>query len=334
MAEQKSFVVGIGGYKRMILLTVVGVATIIYGYWQESSSSDALQEVGAKLGLQFVQNHYGGQLRGHVDEIDITVNTTSENSQGDSKHFTDFQIDALGQPDARILGAHKMQSVIDSMTDLVQGTEYLNTGDKEFDDDVLIAGDLQVMLARLDAEARTALKAATDAGWKLENRRWTVRKSGLMNDPQKIESILESGIAAARALAWNSEVEVGIQDRAENDPVPGVREVANGILERQPARTESTVTLENASKLLNDLDESRSLEAALVLSSAGNASDDVKVRLLSAFYTHERKAEVIVALGKVGGSFEASILSTVDDEHRQLAQKAISEIEQRLETKE
>ena len=46
----------------------------------------------------------------------------------------------------------------------------------------------------------------------------------------------------------------------------------------------------------------------------------------------ERSEETIPALGKIGGDFEAMMLSTIDDERKELAQKAIAEIEQRLQS--
>ena len=66
-------------------------------------------------------------------------------------------------------------------------------------DGVLVAGDPGEMAAHLDDEARAAVLAAADAGWTLEDGTWRARKSGRMVRATKIRSILDLGMAAARA---------------------------------------------------------------------------------------------------------------------------------------
>jgi hypothetical protein len=324
MSNSKSYVEIMSGPKRLTLLILAAVVILVWMRWDDRSSVNALKEVSAKLGFSFVEKGKRAEMMGVVDGVNVHIKTTAENSGGDLRWFTDFELRDIDQPDGRIMPASMRQSVID----YVAGAESLSTGDEDFDNAVLVAGDLQEMIGLLNSDARLAIKAATEWGWEFNEGMWTVRRSGRMTNPDKIESILDLGIAAANALRSDVEVEEAIRRRAENDPNQGVREIAQGILDQN----RTVVTLENADELLNDLYGPSSLDAALLLVREGKSHENIILRISSAVLAKERSEETIPALGKIGGDFEAMMLSTIDDERKELAQKAIAEIEQRLQS--
>ena len=140
------------------------------------------------------------------------------------------------------------------------------------------------------------------------------------------EAVLELGIAAAGALSLDVEVEDAIRRQAKNDPVHGVRVRAQALLGQIPANA----TRQNSDDLLHAPYDTSSLDAALLSARDGNAGESNRSRILSAVLANVRIEETIPALGKIGGLFEADMLSTIDDERQELAQKAIAEINHRL----
>ena len=322
MSNSKSFVEIMGGPKRLALLTLATVAIIVWIQWDNQSSVNALEEVSAKLKFSFVDKGKRAEVTGVIDGFNVRIKTTTDNTGGDVRWFTDYELTSIDQPGGKILPASMRQSVIDSVT----GSEYITTGDEDFDNEVLVAGDKQEMLGLLNADARLAIKSATEWGWELNEGIWTVRRSGRMTNPDMIISILDLGVAAANALRTDPEDDEAIRQQA--DPIEGVGTGAQGILDQNP----TVVTLENADELLDDLYGPSSLDAALLLVREGRSHENIIVRLTSAVLAKERSEETIPALGKIGGDFEAAMLSTIDDDRKDLAQKAIAEIEQRLQS--
>ena len=136
-----------------------------------------------------------------------------------------------------------------------------------------------------------------------------------MTNPDKIISILDLGVAAANALRSDLEVDETIRQQA--DPIEGVGTGAQGILDQNP----TVVTVENADELLAKLYGPASLDAALLLVREGRSHENIIVRITSAVLARERSEETIPALGKIGGDFEAAMLSTIDDDRKDLAHK-------------
>lgn len=303
------------------MLALAAVAIVVWIRWDDSSSVNALEEVSAKLNLSFVEKGKRAEVMGVVDGVDVRIKTTTDNTGGEVRWFTDYELGGIDQPGGRILPASMRQSVID----YVAGSEYLSTGDEDFDNDVLVAGDLQEMKSLLNADARLAIKTATEWGWELNEGIWTVRRSGRMTNPDKIISILELGIAAANTLRSDLELDEAIRKQADSIEVEGTG--SQGISDQNP----TIVTLENADELLDDLYGPLSLDAALLLVSEGRSHENIILRITSAVLAKERPEETIPAIGKIGGEFEAAMLSTIDDDRKDLAQKAIAEIEQRLQ---
>ena len=219
-----------GGPKRLAMLVFGAMAAIVLIRWDGWRSAEALEEIGSRLNLVFVQKGQRAEVSGVVDGVDVRIRTTTDNSGGDVRWFTDFELDAFDQPEARI----RAVSIRQSMIDYVQNGEYVSTGDNDFDDAVLVSGDLEEMIARLDVAARFAVKNATDTGWELKNGMWKLRKSGRMTNAENIQSVLELGIVAANALSLDMEVEDAIHQQAKNDPVQGVRVRAQAFLRSSP----------------------------------------------------------------------------------------------------
>lgn len=338
MGERKSAAKPAPKVWRHVLLAVAVIVAIGLGrwvtHWKIDASGDAMAEVASELGLQVHQKGRKHQLRGRIDDIDIAVGTMSEHVAGDIRYFTDFEVRAPDQPAGRIVGAGLRQKVIAGM----KGEESLVTGDPAFDKAVYLAGDPATLLAHLDPEARSAVIAATEAGWGFEDFTWSARESGRVTSAQKIGELLDSGLAAARALRLTGDEPAALRERAENDPVAGVRAAAAAAAAQEMSADAPTasvsavpepVTPENALEALDEYYTPRALEAALILAEAGDDRQDVRSRLSMAIMTRERIAESIEALAKVGGPGEVRVLGSVFGEHEAAAKAAVAEIEAR-----
>jgi hypothetical protein len=304
MADQGSILQKLGGVRRVAIMAALFAAGAGFYHWQNSGAGDALREVGEEFGLEVQENGQRRLLRGSVDDMGIEVRTTIDNVGGESRWFTDYAVTAPGQPSGRIVGASLRQKAIGAMQD----SEWLDTGDAAFDDAVLVAGDPTEIAAHLDDEARVAILAAADAGWTLEDGTWRARKSGRMVRATKIRSILDLGMAAARATQRN------------DDPA------ASGVV---AFNSQEPLTPENAPEVLAELNTPRSLDAALLLASDDRHRQEVRNRLLSAVFAEDRLDEVIPVLGEIGGPVEIAVLSSVQGEHEAAAQAAVAAIEAR-----
>lgn len=316
MAERKSVLDSFGGTRGVIVLAIgFVVATSLYR-WQTVGSGNAMQEVGAELGLQVFKEGQRWQLSGRIQDIGITVKTTTENLAGDTQWYTDFKLYAPDQPHGRIVGASFRQKAIGGM----QGSEWLSTGDTDFDAAVLVEGDPTVMLAHLDAEARAAIIAATDAGWILEDVTWVAREPGRVTSAEKIHSLLDLGLSAARATRLD-----GVRDAAA-----AVLEGGENVLPGNTGDLPDSVTRANALEALAEVNTPRSLEAAIRLARDGDDRQEVRNRLVSAVFANDRMDEVIGVLGEIGGQLEIAVLNSVKGQHEEAAKTAIAAIEKRL----
>ncbi|WPL16962.1 hypothetical protein Thiowin_01944 [Thiorhodovibrio winogradskyi] len=336
MGERKSNVKSLASVRRIVLLSIAVIVAIGLGswvtHWKIDASGDAMAEVASELGLQVHQKGRKHQLRGRIEDIDIVVGTTSERLAGDIKYFTDFEIRAPDQPTGRIVAAGLRQKVIAGM----KGAKSLVTGDAAFDEAVFLEGNPASLLAHLDAEARSAVIAATEAGWALEDFTWSARESGRVTSAKKIGALLDTGLAAARALRFEGDQNAALRERAEKDPLPGVRaaavaaqEISANALTDTVSTAPEPVTLENALEALDEYYTPRSLEAALIMAAAGDDRQDVRSRLSMAIMTRERTEESIEALAKIGGPGDVRVLNSVFGEHEAAAKAAVAEIEAR-----
>lgn len=332
MGEGKSAGKAFGGVRRIALLSVGLIVGMGLYYWQISASGDAMTEVASQLGLKVYQEGRRYELRGRIDEIGVAVDTTAENLAGDTRWYTDFKLYAPDQPYGRIVGASLRQKAIGGMT----GAERLSTGDESFDEAVFVEGEPATMLAHLDAEARAAVIAATEAGWELDRFTWSARESGRVTNAKKMRTLLDAGLAAARALRLADDEGAALAERAEQDPSPGVRAAAEAAQNggspgwtSTAADSDEPVTAENALDALAELTTPRSLEAALLLATQGDDRQAVRTRLIGAIFAEERIDEVAEALAKIGGPVEGAVLQSVSGQHEAAAKEAIAAIRAR-----
>ncbi|MDF1825049.1 MAG: hypothetical protein P1U68_10430 [Verrucomicrobiales bacterium] len=317
MKEEHTVLETLGGPRRVALL----LAGLVFGgglyHWLTSESGNAMREVAMELGLEYEEVSQRRKLRGRIDDIGVAVETTTENRGGDTKWFTDFKLYAPDQPHGRIVGAGIRQKLIGGMKD----SEWLDTGDADFDKAVLVEGEPGDLLPRLNAGTRPAILAATDAGWTLDGVTWQLRKSGRVTSADTIRSLLKVGLEAAEAmrLAENA------QDVAE--PMTDGSATAAAVGEEESAG--EPVTPENAMEALDEYYTPRSLEAALLLAGKGDFREDVRTRLKNAILSRERTDEVIQVLGEAGGPLEIPLLNSVTGEHKEAAKQAIAAIEAR-----
>ncbi|MEC5128719.1 hypothetical protein VSU19_18300 [Verrucomicrobiales bacterium BCK34] len=317
MNENQTVLETLGGPRRVALL----LAGLVFGggfyHWLTSESGNAMREVGIELGLEYEEVSQRRKLRGRIDDIGVAVDTTAENRGGDTKWFTDFKLYAPDQPHGRIVGAGIRERLIGGM----KKSEWLDTGDADFDKAVLIEGAPGDLLPRLNAGTRSAILAATDAGWTLEGVTWQVRKSGRMTSADKIRSLLKVGLEAAKAMR------VVESARDVTEPVTGGSATAATVAEEE--RAGEPITPENAMEALDEYYTPRSLEAALFLAGKGDFREDVRTRLKTAILSRDRTDEIIKVLGEAGGPLEIPLLNSVTGEHEEAAKEAVAAIETR-----
>ncbi|MEZ5584126.1 MAG: hypothetical protein R3F37_16515 [Candidatus Competibacteraceae bacterium] len=92
MSKQKSILASFGGVRGVALMTIGFVVAAGFYHWQNFASGDAMQTVGAELGLDFFAEGQRRQLRGRIDDIGVAVETATENRAGDTHWFTDFKL--------------------------------------------------------------------------------------------------------------------------------------------------------------------------------------------------------------------------------------------------
>lgn len=329
MSGGKSVIQAFGGWVGVALM-VTGLAAVLgYEWWQRQGSGDAMQAVAAELGLNVTSEGKRFQMRGRIDDIGVAVDTTTDLSAGEVRYFTSFKLYAHGGPSGRMVGAGLRQRMIDSWT----GEQRLLTGDQTFDDAVFVSGDPAEMLAYLDAEARAAILPAAVAGWSFEGATWSALESGRVTDPEKIRSLLTLGLAAVRATRLDSDIQTALRERAERDPVAGVRAVADAARGTSIATATSTGAFTGNAEALAALDEMGSesaFNAALFLAEQGDGSEAVRMALVGGLVDSQRQARAIEALAKVGSRLDVVMLGVVKGEHEAAAKAAIEAIDARL----
>ncbi len=316
MNENKSVVAAFGGVRGIALL-VVGFSLVIgYNQWQRRESHSALDQVAREMGLVFNGESSLPKMHGRVDkEYYVSVETTSERSVQQNRYYTRFQISPPQSPPGRIVAASLRQQVIAAFAD----DAVVRSGDEAFDDAVRVTGPGREMLAALDAAARKAILAATDAGWVLEDHRWQATLPGREGDAEEIKGLLDVGLGAAKALRTGGDIGQRLARLAEQDPLPSVRAAAGAAL----AGTDTAPAAATANSL-------PSFDSALAMAAAGDQSEDVRWALITALPDRERQARAIAALAQVGGKLEAMALRGVTGEHQAAAKAAIAAIEGRM----
>ncbi len=361
MNENKSVVAAFGGVRGIALL-VVGFSLVIgYNQWQRRESHSALDQVAREMGLVFNGESSLPKMHGRVDkEYYVSVETTSERSVQQNRYYTRFQISPPQSPPGRIVAASLRQQVIAAFAD----DAVVRSGDEAFDDAVRVTGPGREMLAALDAAARKAILAATDAGWVLEDHRWQATLPGREGDAEEIKGLLDVGLGAAKALrtvvtivavvalifatvsiATGAILGSILQSNLDNEVTEATAKAlrTGGDIGQRLARLAEQDPLPSvraaagaalagtdtapAAATANSLP---SFDSALAMAAAGDQSEDVRWALITALPDRERQARAIAALAQVGGKLEAMALRGVTGEHQAAAKAAIAAIEGRM----
>jgi len=304
----------------MTLWTLVmglGFAAIVaYQLWRSERGEDVMQRVASELGLQVERSGKRSRLYGRLDDIGVEVRHVTERTAGNVSYYTRFNVFAPDAPPGRIEAASLRQRVLNSLSE----EQALSTGDSEFDQAVRVYGPEQTMRAALDGESRQAVRSATDAGWSLDSARWTAIESGFVTDAAALRSLLELGLAAHRATRMSG------TDPARR-PATQVVSLAEQLALDAPPPPSS---LDEARAWLASGEHARAFEAAVMLATAGERGEQVRLALVGALPDQRRQARAIAALAQVGNRIDVMMLRAVRGEHQAAAEAAAKEIERRL----
>jgi hypothetical protein len=317
-----------GGFsvRKVVLLVLGAVVGIGFLMWDRQGSEDAIRTIADEMGLQMESNGRRHTARGNVDGIGVTIKTTFENLAGETQIYTDLILHVPGAPPGRIFAENLRRRMIESFS----GDQQLVTGDAAFDEAVVVVGPADQMLAHLSSDARSAIRAAVEKGWALKDGSpWQAREAGYMGNVNRMRSLLEVGLAAARTSRVKGDWRAALQQQAASDPEPGVRAAAEVALHGGPApasvAADQPLDLETASEALQDPD--RAFDAALLLANAGDDRLAVRQALMQGLQSTDRQAEAIDALARVGDSLDIAMLRLMKGEHEAAAQAAIAAIE-------
>ena len=328
MSGRKSVLQAFGGWVGVVLIVVGLVAVLAYERWQRQGSGEAMQAIAREFGLNVTGVGKRFQMRGRVDDIGVAVDTTTDLSVGEVNYYTSFKLYAPSGPSGRMVGADLRQQALDSLT----GEQRLLTGDPTFDDEVFVSGDPAEMLAYLDAEARAAILPAAKAGWSFEGATWSALEAGRITDPEQIRTLLTLGLAAVRATRLDSDIETALRERAERDPVAGVRaaaEAARGTPIAAATPVRAFVSQAEAVAALEPIGSESAFSAALYLAEQGDDRQAVRMALVGALVDSQRQARAIDALAKVGSRLDVAVLRVVKGDQEAAAKAAIEAIEAR-----
>jgi len=318
MNKQKTVLETFGGVKGVVLGVIVFAAVIAFQAWNRGGSQSALQDLGAELGLNYEQSGTRPKLRGRIDEIGVAIEVTSEGvaNQSATRVVTRLRLYPEGGPYGRIVGASLRQQIIEEFSD---EEEPIATGDAAFDDEVFVFGDRATLLAHLGHGARRAVRAATDAGWRLDGYTWEVREPGRITDPADLRLLLDLGLEAARST------------RIEEGAVPMAMPVAAGGDQPSPEAPPATAptSVDEALAALAEMGTDDAIEAAIYLAASGDGRDEVRNELMMAIIKPEWQARVIEVMEVIGGPLELTLLKTVKGENEAAAKAAIEAIEAR-----
>jgi hypothetical protein len=135
-------------------------------------------------------------------------------------------------------------------------------GDGAFDGAVVLHGDEDEVLARLNQPARAALLAAVRAGARLRSGSLEWVGEGLLTDPHAIVEAVQRLVFAAAMLEGGADHVTAMARNAAADPLPGVRRAClAGLIARHPERAETRDAVEAA--LRDEAPEVRLLAASV-----------------------------------------------------------------------
>jgi len=225
----------------------------------------------------------------------------------------------------------------------------VRTGDAAFDRAVFVAGtDPLSMLAQLDATRRRALVMAR--GWRLQHGSWRWELSST-SDHESVVGVLKDGATLVEAARSQVPTVEGLRALVDDDPLPEVREAVlqtwleggeppQADLRRWAAGTDGRALLAAAAlgeagvpylvALLDHPDVASAAAVHLVRHpDEGHGAHCAEV-LLEALASASVQADVVEALGRVGGPGCVAPLRAVGGALRGEASQAIDRIQRRI----
>lgn len=229
------------------------------------------------------------------------------------------------------------------------GAPRVRTGDAAFDRAVFVAGaDPLALLAQLDSPRRSALMEGR--GWRLEHGswRWELPRSP---DPDYVVGLLEDAAKRVEATASRVPTDEGLRALVDEDPLQEVREAVLRMWLDAGTPPEADL------RRWASGDDGRALIAAEALGEAGTAclvrlldhpelagaaavclarhpNEDRRARceevLLDALASGSVQADVVEALGRVGGLASVAPLRALRGGLRGAATEAVARIQGRL----
>lgn len=337
-----------GGVKGVLFLLGGFLLVVAITVWQRQATAGAMAKAGGALGLDVEDDGLRPKMLGAVDGVAVRVETISMALGGKQGLYTRFRMTVSDVPPGRFAPRGLREAALRA----VAGGDETVIGDEAFSRTVRVEGDPSEMLARLGPEARTAVAAAVELGWTLKDGTWEALESGRMSDAKRMEAIVRAGVAAAKATALSGPVPDALMALALTDPEPGVQQAALEARLRlgplEPAEAEQVAARGGAlpagvggAGAVEDedleaalADPERRVAAAIALARRGDDRSEVRMALVGALVDRSVAAEVIPALGAVGGAMERMTLQAVKGEHQALAEAAMAEIQARLDAAE
>jgi len=209
----------------------VGALVIGFALWTNSRHQEAMKKVAADNGLRF---HEGGvfgsncKVEGEIGSARVVIDTYTSGSGKNKSTYTRVRVRDLNVDPGMSIGAEGVFSFIGKA---FKGKDY-EVGDSAFDNKVLVRADKPPeVCAVLDAPTRQAVFRAVDQGWGLDGGEWKVRKSGRISSAQRLQLLLDQGVAATEATKRDGQsILQKLQRIYTTDPQPRVR--ANALKER------------------------------------------------------------------------------------------------------
>jgi HEAT repeat protein len=210
-----------------------------------------------------------GKLDGEIDGLSIIVETrrTSEREPRSKRDVLRTQIVVHGRGIPRSVVIAR-EHVFSALGKVFAGAD-IETGDKEFDEAILLRGDEEVVIALLDDEMRRDVLAAVGVvGVSVSEGKIFFEADDLFGDLRRLELVLRQMIALAQSMKTIGESPLRqLIENARKDPHPAVRLRNLELALRHSATADEVIAM--AKGALLDPDPQVRLKAAISVGEDG-----------------------------------------------------------------
>lgn len=250
----------------VVILIICFVALMIglirWGIKQSELWKQALATVAQRLGLVYVDGGFwkASAASGTVDNMVLKIDSYTVSTGKSSQTYTRIVLDG-GRKIPHGLQL-KSEGMMSSIKKAFAGSDLI-TGDELFDERVFLKGHDLDTISRLDGNTRQAALAVV-SGLKgtVGEGKIRITKSGLVRDPDKLESMARGVIALARGLAGGQKDPAErLARNAREDSDAGIR--LNNLRLLTASYPQHPATATTIEKALDDPDSSIRLHAAL-----------------------------------------------------------------------